>query len=109
MKQALDLHFLVPSHFQNAWNVVAYALVVSALLKSVCDYLGTYLVNYAGYGMITDLRNDLYEAVLRRSVAFFQKHYHGIAAVDADQRHREECSLRCPAVLSDFSAAVRSR
>ena len=77
MKQALDLHFLVPSHFQNAWNVVAYALVVSALVKSVCDYLGTYLVNYAGYGMITDLRNDLYDAVLRRSVAFFQKHTTG--------------------------------
>ncbi len=73
----LDLHFLVPSHFHNAWTVVAYALVMSAVLKSSCDYLGTYLVNYAGFGMITDLRNDLYEAVLRRSVAFFQKHTTG--------------------------------
>ena len=77
VNRTLDLHFLVPSHFQNAWTVVAYALVVSALVKSVCDYLGTYLVNYAGYGMITDLRNDLYDAVLRRSVAFFQKHTTG--------------------------------
>ena len=31
----------------------------------------------AGFGMITDLRNDLYDAVLRRSVAFFQKHTTG--------------------------------
>jgi ATP-binding cassette, subfamily B, bacterial MsbA len=77
VNRVLDLHFLVPSHFQNAWTVVAYALIVSALVKSVCDYLGTYLVNYAGYGMITDLRNDLYDAVLRRSVAFFQKHTTG--------------------------------
>ena len=77
INRTLDLHFLVPNHFQNAWTVVAYALVVSALVKSVCDYLGTYLVNYAGYGMITDLRNDLYDAVLRRSVAFFQKHTTG--------------------------------
>jgi subfamily B ATP-binding cassette protein MsbA len=75
--RVLDLQFLVPSHFHNAWTVVAYALVVSAILKSVCDYLGTYLVNYAGFGMITDLRNDLYDAVLRRSVAFFQKHSTG--------------------------------
>lgn len=74
---ALDLDFLVPSHLHNAWNVIAYALVMSALVKSACDYLGTYLVNYAGFGMITDLRNDLYEAVLRRSVAFFQKHSTG--------------------------------
>lgn len=73
----LNLQFLVPSHFHNAWTVVAYALVVSAILKSICDYLGTYLVNYAGFGMITDLRNDLYDAVLRRSVAFFQKHSTG--------------------------------
>jgi subfamily B ATP-binding cassette protein MsbA len=75
---SLDLHFLVPSHFHNAWSVVAYALIASALLKSVCDYSGTYLVNYAGFGMITDLRNDLYDAVLRRSVAFFQKHSTGM-------------------------------
>jgi subfamily B ATP-binding cassette protein MsbA len=77
MHRAIDLHFLVPSHFQNAWTVVAYALVVSAILKSVCDYAGTYLINYAGFGMITDLRNDLYDAILRRSVAFFQKHSTG--------------------------------
>jgi ATP-binding cassette, subfamily B, bacterial MsbA len=73
----LNLHYLVPNHFRNAWTVVAYALVVSAVVKSVCDYAGTYLVNYAGFGMITDLRNDLYNAVLRRSVGFFQKHTTG--------------------------------
>jgi subfamily B ATP-binding cassette protein MsbA len=77
LHRPIDLHFLVPSHFHNAWSVVAYALVVSAIVKSVCDYAGTYLVNYAGFGMITDLRNDLYDAILRRSVAFFQKHSTG--------------------------------
>jgi subfamily B ATP-binding cassette protein MsbA len=74
----IDFHFLVPSHFHNAWDVVAYALIVSAIMKSLCDYIGTYLINYAGFGMITDLRNDLYDATLRRSVAFFQKHSTGI-------------------------------
>jgi subfamily B ATP-binding cassette protein MsbA len=75
--QPLNLHFLVPNHFHNAWTVVAYALIVSAVVKSLCDYAGTYLVNYAGFGMITDLRNDLYNAVLRRSVGFFQKNTTG--------------------------------
>jgi subfamily B ATP-binding cassette protein MsbA len=78
INRQIDLHFLVPSHFQNAWVVVAYALVSSAVLKSVCDYAGTYLINYAGFGMITDLRNDLYDAILRRSVAFYQKHSTGV-------------------------------
>ena len=71
------LQQLVPSSIHNEWNIVAFALVVSTLLKSVCDYTGTYLVNYAGFGMITDLRDDLYEAILRRSVSFFQKHATG--------------------------------
>ena len=78
VNRMVDLHFLVPSHFHNAWAVVAYALIASALVKSVCDYSGTYLVNYAGFGMITDMRNDLYDAVLRRSVSFFQKHSTGM-------------------------------
>jgi len=64
-------------HQHNAWNVVAIALVVSTLAKGICDYLGTYLVNYAGFGLITDLRNHLYEATLRRSSSFFHKHATG--------------------------------
>jgi subfamily B ATP-binding cassette protein MsbA len=51
--------------------------VGATLLKGVADYLGTYLVNYAGFGMITDLRDNLYNAVLRRSVSFFSKHSTG--------------------------------
>jgi subfamily B ATP-binding cassette protein MsbA len=74
-----DLRRVVPHflHMHNAWNVVAFALVVSTLVKGLCDYLGTYLVNYAGFGMITDLRNHLYEATLRRSSSFFHKHATG--------------------------------
>jgi subfamily B ATP-binding cassette protein MsbA len=67
-------HFM---HLHNAWHVVAFALIVSTVLKGLCDYLGTYLVNYAGFGMITDLRNHLYEATLRRSASFFHRHATG--------------------------------
>jgi subfamily B ATP-binding cassette protein MsbA len=71
-----DLRMLIPPavHMHNAWNVVAFALVLATLGKGICDYLGTYLVNYAGFGTITDLRNHLYEATLRRSSSFFHKH-----------------------------------
>jgi len=74
----LYLQSLVPArfHFHNAWTIVAFALVASTILKGICDYAGTYLVSYAGYGMITDLRNHLYDSVLRRSAAF-QKHTTG--------------------------------
>src|SRR4051812_45431140 len=60
---SFSLQQFVPSHFHNDWAVVAFALVAATILKGICDYLGTYLVNYAGFGMITDLRNDLYDAI----------------------------------------------
>src|SRR3954467_9887925 len=74
---SIYLQQLVPAHFKNAWTIVAVALVASTLFKGLFDYLGTYLVNYAGYGLITDLRDDLYNRILRRSVAFFHKHSTG--------------------------------
>ena len=73
----LDLRQFVPHFMHNAWTVVAFALIASTVVKGLCDYLGTYLVNYAGFGMITDLRNHLYEATLRRSSSFFHKHATG--------------------------------
>jgi subfamily B ATP-binding cassette protein MsbA len=72
-----DLRIVVPHFMHNAWTVVAFALIASTIVKGLCDYLGTYLVNYAGFGMITDLRNQLYEATLRRSSSFFHKHATG--------------------------------
>jgi subfamily B ATP-binding cassette protein MsbA len=97
----INLQRLLPSHFHNAWTVVAVALVGSALLKSVCDYSGTYLVNRAGFGMITDLRNDLYNAVLRRSVAFFQKHTTG-TLLSTLINDIEKVQFAMSSVLSDF-------
>lgn len=74
---SLYLQQLVPSSFSDAWKIVAFALVASTILKGICDYAGTYLVNHAGFGMIMDLRDDLYNAILRRSAAFFSRHTTG--------------------------------
>jgi len=74
-----DLRALIPHfvHMHNDYVVVATSIVFTTIAKGVCDYVGTYLVNYAGFGMITDLRNHLYEATLRRSASFFHKHATG--------------------------------
>ena len=98
---SVDLQRFVPGFMHNAWTVVAFALVTSALVKAVCDYAGTYLVNYAGYGMITDLRNDLYSAVLRRSVAFFQRYTTG-ALLSTLINDIERVQIAMSSVLSDF-------
>lgn len=71
-----DLRTIIPHflHMHNAWTVVAVVLVAATLVKGLFAYAGTYLVNYAGFGSITDLRNHLYEVTLRRSSGFFHKH-----------------------------------
>ena len=100
--QMLVPHFL---HIKNDWGVIAFAFVAATLLKGIFDYTGTYLANYAGFGMITDMRDDLYEAILRRSVSFFQKHTTGtlLSALITDI---ERVQYATSTILSDFLQQV---
>ena len=95
------LQQIIPSYFHNDWTVVAVALVGATLLKGVFDYLGTYLVNYAGYGMITDLRNELYDAILRRSVGFFTTYSTG-TLISTIVNDIERVQYAMSAVLAEF-------
>ena len=99
--RAVYLQRFVPSHLHDAWSIVAYALIASTVLKGIFDYAGTYLVNYAGFGMITDLRNHLYDSVLQRSAAFFQKHTTGtlISTIVSDI---ERVQYALSSVLAEF-------
>jgi len=99
--RTIYLQRFVPSHFHNAWTVVAFAFVASTILKGIFDYAGTYLVNYAGYGLITDLRNSLYNSVLRRSAAFFQKHTTGtlVSTIVSDI---ERVQFAMSSILAEF-------
>jgi subfamily B ATP-binding cassette protein MsbA len=95
------LQSFVPARFHSVWTIVAYALVLSSLLKGICDYAGTYLVNHAGYGMITGLRNDLYESILKRSSAFFQKHSTG-TLISTIVNDIERIQFAMSSVLAEF-------
>ena len=99
--RTIYLQRFVPSHFHNAWTVVAFAFVASTVLKGILDYAGTYLVNYAGYGLITDLRNSLYNSILRRSAAFFQKHTTGtlVSTIVSDI---ERVQFAMSSILAEF-------
>ncbi len=95
------LHQFVPARFTNAWAAVAFALVASTVLKGICDYSGTYLVNHAGFGMITDLRDDLYNAMMRRSAAFFSRHATG-TLLSAIINDIERVQYAMSTVLAEF-------
>jgi subfamily B ATP-binding cassette protein MsbA len=97
----INLEQFVPSHFHNPWTVVAFALVTATVLKGIFDYVGTYLVNYAGFGMITDLRDDLYNAILKSSSAFFVRHTTGtlLSTIVSDV---EKVQFAMSSVLAEF-------
>ena len=99
------LQSFVPSHFHNAWTVVAFALVASTVLKGIFDYAGTYLVNHAGFGMITSLRNDLYNSVLRRSAAFFTEHTTG-TLISTIINDIERVQFAMSSILAEFLQQV---
>jgi subfamily B ATP-binding cassette protein MsbA len=98
---AVYLQQFVPARFTNAWTIVAFALVASTILKGIFDYVGTYLVNHAGFGMITDLRDDLYNAIMRRSAAFFSRHATG-TLLSAIINDIERVQYAMSTVLAEF-------
>ena len=99
------LERFVPDYFHNDWTVVAVALVGATVLKGIFDYIGTYLVNYAGFGMITDLRNELYTAILRRSVGFFSRFSTG-TLISTIVNDIERVQYAMSAVLAEFLQQV---
>jgi subfamily B ATP-binding cassette protein MsbA len=63
---------LVPASFHNVFSSVAFSIVIVFVVKGVCDYLANYLISYAGYSAVTDLRNQVFEKLLRQGSTFFQ-------------------------------------
>lgn len=69
---AVYLDSFVPSGWHNVWTMVAFAILVVFAVKGVCDYTANYLVNYVGFSAVTDLRQDVFDKVLRQDAHFFE-------------------------------------
>jgi subfamily B ATP-binding cassette protein MsbA len=99
------LQAFVPARLTNAWTIVAFCLLAATVVKGICSYAGTYLVNYAGFGLITDLRNQLYDAILRRSIAFFQRTPTG-TLLSTTVNDVERVQIALSTVLAEFLEQV---
>ncbi len=68
------LNDLIPSglRIHNVWTMVAIGILMVFLVKGVCDYFGNYLVNFVGVSAVTDLRNRVFEKVIRQGSQFFE-------------------------------------
>jgi len=68
---ALHLNDLLPGQIQNVWTLVAVSILLVFLLKGLFDYWGNYLINDVGLSVVTDLRQRVFDHVLRQDASFF--------------------------------------
>ena len=71
------LQQFVPSAIHNVWTMVAVAILGVFLVKGLCDYFGNYFVNYVGFSAVTDLRQKVFDRVLRQDANFFESNSTG--------------------------------
>ncbi|HEX3880642.1 MAG TPA: ABC transporter ATP-binding protein [Bryobacteraceae bacterium] len=67
----LYLDSLFPG-FSNAWSMMAFAIIGVFLINGIADYFGNYLVNFAGFSAVTNLKNAVFDKVQRQSAEFFE-------------------------------------
>jgi subfamily B ATP-binding cassette protein MsbA len=63
---------IVPSYYHNIFTMVAFATLAVFITKGICEYIGNYLVNYVGFSAVTNLRNEVFDKVLRQGAEFFE-------------------------------------
>ena len=66
------LNHFFPRGIHNVWTVVSISLVVVYLVKSLAEFGGTLLIQFVGHRAITDLRNAVYEKIIRQPIGFLQ-------------------------------------
>ena len=68
----LNLQDVMPtSLIHNVWTMMALFILIVFLTKGVCEYLGNYLVNTVGFSAVTDVRQEIFEKLLRQDAEFY--------------------------------------
>ena len=66
------LNSFVPRGIHYIGTVFGISLVFMFVVKAVCEYLGVVEIQHVGQAATTDLRNRIYEKLVRQPIAFFQ-------------------------------------
>lgn len=72
LDKRLLLDSFVPGGIHNIWTMVAFGILLCVLAKGVCEYFGNYLINMVGLSTVMDLRQDVFDHVMRQDAHFFE-------------------------------------
>jgi subfamily B ATP-binding cassette protein MsbA len=92
---SLYLNRFFPPSIHNVWPIVSISLLVVFFAKSVTEYGGSTIIQFVGHRAITELRNTLYEKIIRLPIGFFQQQPTGrvmSAAINDVERARPALS-----------------
>jgi len=101
LQRTIYLDQFLPAWIHNVWTVVAVFILGVTLGKAICEYLANYLINFVGFSVIMDLRNQLYERIIRQSMSFFRRHSTG-QLMSTILNDIEKIQLAVSHVLADF-------
>jgi ATP-binding cassette, subfamily B, bacterial MsbA len=77
LSHPIYLNSFMPFHIHRLMTMVAIAILLVFFLKGACDYAANYLISYTGFSAVTDLRNAVFEKVLRQGAEFFESNSTG--------------------------------
>ncbi len=66
------LNSFLPSNIHYVWTIFAISLVAIFFTKAIAEFFGSTMIQYAGHAGVTDLRNGVYEKLVRQPIGFFQ-------------------------------------
>jgi subfamily B ATP-binding cassette protein MsbA len=90
-----------PAGHHNVWFMMACAILGVFFLKGLCEYLGNFLVNYAGFCAVTNLRNTVFDKVLKHGAEFFEAHSTG-RLMSSIMNDIDKVQLATSHILADF-------
>ena len=101
LKHQFYLDQIMPMPHSTIWTMVGVAIVAVFLVKGICDYLGNYLVSYAGYSAVTALRNSVFNKVLKQGAQFFEAHSTG-QLMSSIMNDVDKVQLATSQMMADF-------
>ena len=74
-KTLFDLHSLIPRDgWFRAWMMISVLLLGFTVAKGIAEYFSSYLMAKIGQSAVLDLRQELYQHLLKQPTSFFEKH-----------------------------------
>ena len=97
------LQDFLPAAIHNVWTMVAVAIVATFFIKGTCDYFGNYFINYVGISAVTDLRQTVFDKVLRQDAHFFESNSTG-RVMSSIMNDIEKIQVATSHMLADLDA-----